>query len=94
MYLLQRGFDLFKDNILYLYYIVDAQYQIVNKEKRQVKVQRAGSNIKDLAEEEGLKSNVSVKDNNEEEATRAVKQPYQEATTASRYINKLAKKLL
>ena len=93
MYLLQRGFDLFKDNILYLYCTVDAQYQIVNKEKRQVKAQGAGSNIKDLAEEEGLESNISVKDDNKEEATRATKRPCQEAAAASRYINELAKKL-
>ena len=43
--------------MLEIYYIVEAQYQIVNKEKRQVKVQGAGSDIKDLAEEEGNESN-------------------------------------
>jgi hypothetical protein len=48
---------------------------MVNEEKRQVKAQGAGSDIKDLVEEEGNKSVVSVEDNNEEEATRATKRP-------------------
>ena len=66
---------------------------MVNKEKRQVKVQGAGSDIKDLIEEEGNKLVVLVEDNNKEEATRAVKRPCQEAAAASRYMNKLTKKL-
>ena len=43
--------------MLEIYYIVEAQYQIVDKEKRQAKAQGAGSDIKDLAEEEGNESN-------------------------------------
>ena len=63
---------------------------MVNKKKRQVKIQGASSDIKDLVEGKDK----SVKDNNKREATRALKWPYQEAVATSRYINKLAKKLL
>ena len=57
VYLLQKGFDLFKGNVLEICYTVEAQYQIVNKEKRQAKAQGASSDIEDLAEEEGNESN-------------------------------------
>ena len=38
-----------------------------------MKVQGASSNIKDIVEEEGNKSVISVEDNNKKEATRATK---------------------
>ena len=57
VHLLQRGFDLFEGNVLEIRRTVEAQYQIVNKEKRQAKAQGASSDIEDPAEEERNESN-------------------------------------